>query len=225
MTLALQETITVQAEGARLEGDLVRPEPAHGLVLFAHGSGSSRFSPRNRLVADRLHDAHFATLLLDLLSLEEERIDEATGEFRFNIPLLAKRLVAAIELADFRPDTRALKIGLFGASTGAAAALIAAAERPGRVGAVVSRGGRPDLAAGALRRVKAPTLLIVGGDDHPDVLRWNRESLEQLTGPRELLMISGAGHLFEEPGRLEQVARAASDWFSEHLGPAPMPPL
>lgn len=224
MTIASAQTVTVSAATARLEGELVRPEPAVGLVIFAHGSGSSRFSPRNRLVADRLHGAHLATLLLDLLTADEAALDEATSEYRFDIPRLAVRLEAAIDFAQSRPDTRKLPVGLFGASTGAAAALTAAAGRPEAVRAVVSRGGRPDLARG-LERVEAPTLLIVGGADHPDVIRWNRESLARLKGPRELFVVAGAGHLFEEPGKLEQVAKVAADWFSEHLGPEAMPPL
>lgn len=217
MTLELSRPVRIDAAGVALDGDLVVPERAVGLVLFAHGSGSSRFSRRNRLVAGQLQDRGLATLLLDLLSREEESVDERTAEYRFDIPRLARRLVAAVDHVRSAPETRALPIGLFGASTGAAAALIAAAERPGEVYAVVSRGGRPDLAAAVLDRVEAPALLIVGGDDHPDVLRWNEESARRLGGESRLLILPGATHLFEEPGKLEEAAAAAADWFEGHL--------
>lgn len=210
-------SVLIETPGARLEGDLASPPGARGVVLFAHGSGSSRRNPRNRLVAERLQESGFATLLMDLLSPEEEHEDEETGEYRFDIPLLSRRVAAAVDFLRAGTSTRSLPLGLFGASTGAAAALIAAAERPGDVRAVVSRGGRPDLAAGALEKVRAPTLLIVGGDDHPSVLRWNAESALRIGGESRLLVIPGATHLFEEPGKLEQAAGAAADWFRAHL--------
>jgi putative phosphoribosyl transferase len=200
-----------------LEGRLTIPPDARGLVIFAHGSGSSRRSPRNQYVARSLEDEGLATLLFDLLTEEEERIDQRTARLRFDIGLLAARLVAATDWAHLDPQTSALDIGYFGASTGAAAALVAAAERPRLVHAVVSRGGRPDLAEGALARVEAPTLLIVGGAD-PDVLQLNRESLYFLRGEKRLEIVAGATHLFEEPGALELVARSAARWFRDHLG-------
>lgn len=212
----LERSFGIPAGDARLDGDLAVPEGAAGLVIFAHGSGSGRFSSRNRLVAARLREAGIATLLMDLLTAEEERVDRSTAEFRFDIRLLADRLKAAAGLAKTLPETSGLRLGLFGASTGAAAALLAATELPG-IEAVVSRGGRPDLAAEALSRVQAPTLFIVGGEDDPRVLRWNRDALEKLRGPRELTIVAGAGHLFEEPGTLEQAAEAASRWFSAYL--------
>jgi pimeloyl-ACP methyl ester carboxylesterase len=207
--------VRLPAGDATLVGDLVLPEHAEGIVLFAHGSGSSRHSPRNRFVAETLNAVGMGTLLLDLLTPEEEYADTHTREHRFDIELLARRLTAAV---DWIRDTGAprLPIGVFGASTGAAAALVTAAERPDEIGAVVSRGGRPDLAGDALRRVQAPTLLIVGGAD-PVVLRLNREASERLVGEKELLVVPGASHLFEEPGALERVARVAAQWFSQHL--------
>jgi pimeloyl-ACP methyl ester carboxylesterase len=214
---AARVPVSIPADGTSLEGDLVVPREAQGLVLFAHGSGSSRFSVRNRAVAERLRAAGIATLLMDLLTDIEEGMDESSGEFRFDIGLLEGRLEAGALFAAARPETRGLPLGLFGASTGAAAALALAAARPDLVRAVVSRGGRPDLAADALDRVEAPTLLIVGGQDHPDVLRWNREALARLRGRKELLVIPGAGHLFEERGALEAVADAAAGWFGAHL--------
>lgn len=219
----LERAVVIPAGEARLDGDLSVPEGAFGLVIFAHGSGSGRFSRRNRLVAARLQEAGIATLLMDLLTADEERVDRATAEFRFNIGLLAERLKAAASFARTLPETSGLRIGLFGASTGATAALIAAAELPW-IDAVVSRGGRPDLAADALCRVQAPTLLIVGGDDDPRVLRWNREAHDELHGLRELLIVPGAGHLFEEEGTLERAADAARQWFADYLSaktPAP----
>jgi putative phosphoribosyl transferase len=199
-----------------LHGNLLIPEQAKGLVAFAHGSGSSRRSPRNQYVARVLRNAGLATLLFDLLTLEEEAEDLITGKQRFDVGLLARRLVGATDWLQSNERTRRLKLGYFGASTGAAAALIAAAERANVVGAVVSRSGRPDLAAPVLDQVKAPTLLIVGGNDLP-VIGMNRESLAKLRVEKQLVIVSGATHLFEEPGALEQVAELASDWFVEHL--------
>lgn len=211
-----EEPVQVPAGGALLEGDLALPENAKGIVLFAHGSGSSRFSPRNRFVARELQQAGLGTLLMDLLTREEEAVDLRTAHLRFDIPLLAERLVAAIDWLRSRPDTRSLRIGLFGASTGAAAALVAAAERPEAVSAVVSRGGRPDLAREALSRVKAPTLLIVGGRDYP-VIELNQEAMKALTCHKEMVIVPDASHLFEEPGALEEVARLACEWFCRYL--------
>jgi putative phosphoribosyl transferase len=199
-----------------LPADLAIPQGALGVVLFAHGSGSSRHSPRNRSVARALNDAGLATLLMDLLSPEEERADTTTGHLRFDIGLLAIRLIGAIDWLSAREETRHLAIGCFGASTGAGAALVASAERADRVAAVVSRGGRPDLANGALSRVRAPTLLIVGGDDHA-VIELNRRALERLRTDAMIEIIAGATHLFEEPGALEEVARMAAAWFTKHL--------
>ena len=199
-----------------LEGDLTLPEGATGIVVFAHGSGSSRHSPRNQWVARALNEAGLGTLLLDLLTLEEEEVDERTRQLRFDIPLLSRRLAAAVDWAAQRPETRHLAIGCFGASTGAAAALETAAMRPDVVRAVVSRGGRPDLAGNLLHRVTAPTLLIVGGHD-PEVLDLNRTAYEDLAGVKELQVVPGATHLFEEPGTLQEVARLAAEWFDRHL--------
>ena len=214
-----QHEVTIDQHGLQLAGDLgLPPEPA-GLVLFAHGSGSSRFSSRNRAVARRLNDLGLATLLLDLLTADEEVIDARTAELRFDIPLLARRLTGTVDWTDRQPALAALPLGLFGASTGAAAALITAAERPQRVAAVVSRGGRPDLALPVLDRVRAPTLLIVGGHDR-EVLALNRQALAALGAPKALDIVPGATHLFEEPGALEQVAQRAGDWFLRHLRPA-----
>jgi putative phosphoribosyl transferase len=204
---------------ARIEGDLVIPERAQGAILFAHGSGSSRYSPRNRYVAQVLQEAGLATLLLDLLTHEEEVIDTRTAALRFNIRLLADRLVEATRWLVEQPQTSALPIGYFGASTGAAAALVSAALIPELVASVVSRGGRPDLAGTALRHVLAPTLLIVGGDD-VIVLELNRKALALLPGEKKLEIIPGATHLFEEPGALEAVAELARDWFVLHLSAA-----
>lgn len=196
----------------RLEGDLTLPERAKGVVLFAHGSGSSRFSPRNQFVAEELNKDGLATLLIDLLSQKEESVDVRTREMRFDISLLSGRLVAAIQwLSDFN-ETAAIPIGLFGASTGAAAALVAAAVKPELVSAVVSRGGRPDLAGDSLKNVSAPTLLIVGSRDEV-VVDLNREAFEELRCRKELQLVEGATHLFEELGALERVAQLASDWF------------
>jgi len=199
-----------------LEGTLGVPKDALGVVLFAHGSGSSRYSPRNRYVANILRKSRLSTLLIDLLTAEEEAVDIHTMHLRFDTELLAKRLVGATDWFHQNPDTRNLRIGYFGASTGAAAALIAAAQRSDAVGAVVSRGGRPDLAGSALRSVKAPTLLIVGGDD-VQVINLNRDALGQLSCEKKLVIVPGATHLFEEPGKLEEVARLATEWFVRHL--------
>ena len=208
--------VRLDAGGAVLDGDLTIPAAARGLVVFAHGSGSSRHSRRNRAVADVLVHAELATLLLDLLTGEEEQADMITAELRFDIPLLASRVVAAIDWAQTQAPTSSLPIGLFGASTGAAAALIAAAGRPSAVRAVVSRGGRPDLAEDALDLVTAPVLLIVGGRDDV-VVELNQGAYTRLRGIRELTIVPGATHLFEEPGALEEVARLAAGWFGAHF--------
>ncbi len=199
--------------GAELPGDLTLPPGARSVVVFAHGSGSSRHSPRNRAVARVLQDAGLGTLLFDLLTEDEERVDAVTAELRFDIAFLARRLVAAVDHLAEREDTARLPLGLFGASTGAAAALVAAAERPDSVHAVVSRGGRPDLAGEALGRVAAPVLLVVGGLDH-EVLRLNEQAADALAAPYTLHVVPGATHLFEEPGTLDQAAAAARDWFT-----------
>jgi pimeloyl-ACP methyl ester carboxylesterase len=199
-----------------LPGDLTIPPGATGIVLFAHGSGSSRHSPRNQFVARELEQRRLATLLIDLLTPEEEARDRHTAELRFDIGLLARRLGTIIDWLGTEPRTAALGIGLFGASTGGGAALVAAAERPARVAAVVSRGGRPDLAGPALPRVAAPTLLIVGGLDGP-VIEMNRSAARQLRAPATLTIVPGATHLFEEPGALDQVARLAGEWFAKYL--------
>lgn len=202
--------------GLELEGDLALPTAARGLVLFAHGSGSSRHSPRNRHVAAALRAAGLGTLLMDLLTRQEEALDARTGHLRFDISRLAERLVAATDWLGAQPATRDRRIGYFGASTGGGAALVAAAARPDAVGAVVSRGGRPDLAGPALADVRAPTLLVVGGRDVP-VIAMNQEALAKLRCPAQLEIVPGATHLFEEPGTLDQVARLAADWFQRHL--------
>lgn len=199
-----------------IEGELIVPNAIKGVVIFAHGSGSSRFSPRNQRVAQFLRAEHLGTLLLDLLTPQEAEVDELTREYRFDIPFLAERLMLASEWLAGRDETRTLPFGYFGASTGAAAALIAAANAPERVQAIVSRGGRPDLAEAALEHVAAPTLLIVGGRD-PEVLELNRQALELLRCERHLEIVTGATHLFEEPGALERVTRLATDWFVQHL--------
>jgi putative phosphoribosyl transferase len=210
------EAVRIELGPVVLDGDLHVPAQAAGLVIFAHGSGSSRFSRRNRAVAKVLEHAGFGTLLLDLLTREEEAEDERTAEHRFNIPLLGDRVIGAVDWARTRADLLRTPLAFFGASTGAAAALIAAAERPQMARAVISRGGRPDLAEGALARVEAPTLLIVGGDDTP-VIAMNRDAMRQMHAPVSLEIIPGATHLFEEPGALEQVARMAADWCTRHL--------
>jgi putative phosphoribosyl transferase len=206
--------IRIDAAGVRLEGNLIVPNGAKGLVLFAHGSGSSRFSSRNRSVAEVLRKRGLGTLLIDLLTHDEELVDTRTAHLRFDIELLADRLVGTTDwLGREKPD---LKIGLFGASTGGGAALVAAAQVPDRIHAVVSRGGRPDLAGDALPLVKAPTLLIVGGDDTP-VIGMNQEAFERMTCLRRMEIVRGATHLFEEPGALEEVSRLAGDWFVKYL--------
>jgi putative phosphoribosyl transferase len=208
--------LQIQAGQAVLSGDLRLPEGARALVLFAHGSGSSRHSPRNQFVARTLNDAGLGTLLFDLLTQEEEAIDLRTREHRFNISLLAERLVQATKWAQQREETRDLRIGYFGSSTGGGAALVAASKIPEDVGTVVSRGGRPDLAGDALPRVQAPTLLIVGGNDDT-VIELNEMARDQMRCEVKLEIIPGATHLFEEPGALEKVAKVASNWFSRHL--------
>jgi putative phosphoribosyl transferase len=213
-----ERTVRIPAGPVELEGNLSVPEGAKGVVLFAHGSGSGRHSPRNRYVARVLRERGLATLLIDLLTPDEEEADLRTGHLRFDVGLLAERLAGAADWLAQESDTRDLRIGYFGASTGAGAALVAAAERPQEVGAVVSRGGRPDLAGDALPRVEAPTLLIVGGDDER-VLRMNEEACARLRAEKRLEIIRGAGHLFEEPGALEEVARLAAGWFTRYLPP------
>ena len=213
-----EREVRVSAGLATLEGSLGIPDDAGGVVLFAHGSGSGRHSPRNRYVAGVLREANLATLLIDLLTPDEEEVDLRTTHLRFDIGLLAQRLVGATEWLMQNPDTKELRIGYFGASTGAGAALAAAAERPDEVGAIVSRGGRPDLAGDALPLVKAPTLLIVGGNDEP-VIGMNEEALARMRAVKRLQIVPGASHLFEEPGALEEVARLATVWFARHLGP------
>lgn len=216
MTEAIARAVRLRAEDVELDGDLHLPSGASGLVLFAHGSGSSRHSPRNRYVAEELQRAGLGTLLMDLLTREEEIAEARTGHLRFDIDLLARRLEAATDWLMQDAQTRALPLGYFGASTGAAAALVAAAGRPS-VRAVVSRGGRPDLAGAALPRVRAATLLIVGGDDVP-VIGLNRQAYELLETEKRLEVVPGASHLFEERGTLEAVAALASEWFARHLG-------
>jgi pimeloyl-ACP methyl ester carboxylesterase len=199
-----------------LEGSLVVPDLASGIVLFAHGSGSSRHSPRNRFVAEQLQDEGLATLLMDLLTQPEEAYDLRTGELRFNIEFLSQRLIDAVDWLGEKEETKPLNIGLFGSSTGAAAALVAAVRRPEKIKAVVSRGGRPDLAEGVLSQVRMPTLLIVGGYDYT-VTEINRRAFDQLQGEKEISIIPGATHLFEEPGTLEEVSRLAKNWFVRNL--------
>jgi putative phosphoribosyl transferase len=211
-----EHLVRIRADSVTLEGILSIPAGAWSVVLFAHGSGSSRHSPRNNYVAAVLRKAGIGTLLFDLLTERED----AVYETRFNIHLLTERLTAATRWLDTRPDTKKLRVGYFGASTGAAAALEAAAELGPAIGAVVSRGGRPDLAGPVLDRVKAPTLLIVGGNDDV-VIELNRQAYDRLEAEKELIIIPGATHLFEEPGALEEVARLAAEWFTRHLGAGP----
>jgi pimeloyl-ACP methyl ester carboxylesterase len=208
--------VQIQTGRVLIGGDLTVPLKAAGLVVFAHGSGSSRFSRRNRSVAQVLQGGRFATLLLDLLTREEEAIDEQTREYRFDVNRLGHRVVNAIDWVASHPQVARLPVGCFGASTGAAAALIAAAERPDSVRAVISRGGRPDLAGYALPKVQAPTLLIVGGDDEP-VIELNRAAMRRMRAPVQLEIVPGATHLFEEPGALELVSRLALTWCTKHL--------
>jgi len=208
----IELSVTVPVSDVSLDGDLTIPVGAGQVVLFAHGSGSSRHSSRNRYVAEVLQNSGLATLLIDLFTAEEEQVDNRTAHLRFDIGLLAERLVAATDWLTRNPDTVSMGISYFGASTGGGAALVAAAERPQAVRAVVSRGGRPDLAGEALSRAQAPTLLIVGGNDTP-VIELNRQAMEQLRADMQLVIVPGATHLFEEPGALEEVARLARDWF------------
>jgi putative phosphoribosyl transferase len=219
ITGSAEQTVQVAAGPVRLEGTLAIPPDPMGVVLFAHGSGSSRHSPRNRFVAEALREGGLATLLVDLLTAEEEAVDLRTRHLRFDIGLLAERLVGAIDWLGEQADTRALRVGLFGASTGGGAALVAAAERPERVGAVVSRGGRPDLAGDALPLVRAPTLLIVGEWDEP-VIDLNERARDHMRAEVRLEIVPRATHLFEEPGALEEVARLARAWLVRHLAPA-----
>lgn len=215
-TTEIERVIRVPAGGAELEGNLAIPSGARGLVVFAHGSGSSRHSPRNRFVAQYLYRRGLGTLLIDLLTGAEEAVDEQTAHLRFDIEMLAGRLADAARWLSGEPESRGLAIGYFGASTGAGAALVAAALMPDRIAAVVSRGGRPDLAGPMLGGVRAPTLLIVGGDDTV-VVQLNQEAYRRLRCVRELTIVPGASHLFEEPGALEEGARLAADWFSKWL--------
>lgn len=217
MNAQAQLALRLRAGGVTLEADLGLPDAAGGLVVFAHGSGSSRHSPRNRFVAELLRAAGLGTLLMDLLTPTEEAEDEYTRRWRFDVPLLAERLAAATAWLKEDAELTGLRIGYFGASTGAAAAIAAAARRPADVHAVVSRGGRPDLAAEALPRLQAPTLLIVGGHDEL-VLELNRQTLQQLTCTSQLEIVPEATHLFEEPGTLERVAALAAEWFRRYLG-------
>ena len=212
----IDTVVHVDAAGVTLEGNLLVPDGATGVVLFAHGSGSSRFSPRNRYVAQVLRDGGLGTLLIDLLTAQEEAVDERTRRLRFDIDMLATRLVGATQWLGANAETRQLNVGLFGASTGGGAALVAAAELPDRIKAVVSRGGRPDLAGPALPRVKAPTLLIVGGYDGP-VIEMNHDAYKRMTAERRMEIVPGATHLFEEPGTLEKAAQLARDWFVRYL--------
>lgn len=210
------EKQTVQIPSVGIVGDLTVPASSQGVIIFAHGSGSSRFSTRNQFVARLLQEANLSTLLLDLLTPEEEKVDLRTRHLRFDIELLANRLIQATTWVSGNDIIRDIPIGYFGASTGAAAALIAAAQLPESVRAVVSRGGRPDLAGTFLPKVKAPTLLIVGGEDGP-VITLNKRALNDLRGTKQLEIVPGATHLFEEPGALEAVARLAVGWFGQHL--------
>jgi len=215
-SMDFEQTLRIPVGSVEVEGNMLLPQDAGCMVIFAHGSGSSRFSPRNRYVAEQFNKSGIGTLLFDLLTPGEEEEDELTGQYRFDISLLAQRLVSVTDWLQNNPQTARLKLGYFGASTGAAAALIAAAKRQRHVSAVVSRGGRPDLAGQYLADVKAPTLLIVGGDDE-EVIELNRQAQAQMTNENKLVIIPGATHLFEEPGKLEEVARFAADWFSRYL--------
>jgi putative phosphoribosyl transferase len=212
----MEKAVQIPAGAVTLHGDLAVPQGSRGIVLFAHGTGSSRMSPRNRYVARVLADAGLSTLLMDLLTVDEEAIDTRTGHLRFDIGFLAERLGAATDWVTSSPATGHLAVGYFGASTGAGAALMAAAQRPEVVRTIVSRGGRPDLAGDALERVKVPTLLIVGGHDAP-VIGMNRKAMARMRSEVKIEIVPGASHLFEEPGTLEVVARLARDWFAQHL--------
>jgi dienelactone hydrolase len=211
-----QRAVRIPAAEIVLDGNMAIPPTARGVVLFAHGSGSSRHSPRNRFVAAELQRRSLATLLIDLLTPDEESIDAVTAELRFNVPLLAQRLLHAAAWLGKYVETKDLPLGYFGASTGGGAALVAAADRPNHVAAVVSRGGRPDLAGDALPRVKAPTLLLVGGEDH-QVIELNEQAMQAMRCPKQLTLIPHATHLFEEPGTLQQVAVRAADWFERYM--------
>jgi putative phosphoribosyl transferase len=213
-----ENVVRIPRGEATIEGNLMVPSGAKGVVVFAHGSGSSRFSPRNQYVAKELNKAGIATFLIDLLTKEEDEIDMYTAQFRFDIDLLAHRLVGATEWLKTNPATRNLVLGYFGASTGAAAALIAAAKLPKDIKAVVSRGGRPDLALGHIAKVKAPTLFIVGGNDLV-VIDLNKKAMKSFSAKKKLAIVPGASHLFEEPGKLEEVAKLAIRWFSKYLLP------
>lgn len=217
MTENYETATDIKADGVCLQGDLCVPAAAHNLVVFAHGSGSSRLSPRNRYVAEKLNSCGLATLLADLLTAEEETVDRVTRELRFDMDLLRRRVEGLVDWADSNESTGSLAIGCFGASTGAAGALLAAADKPEIVRAVVSRGGRPDLAADALSKVKAPTLLLVGGNDK-QVIELNRRALAVMTGQKDIKIVPAASHLFEEPGKLDEVADLAGEWFLRHLG-------
>lgn len=213
-----EKLVSIPSGSATINGDLNLIEKAKGIVLFAHGSGSSRFSPRNRHVATQLNNAGLATLLIDLLTPDEEAIDNRTAELRFNIAFLGERLLSVTDWIKQNDSTKSLKVGYFGASTGAAAALAAASKRRGIVSAIVSRGGRPDLAKIWLPQVKSPTLLIVGGNDHA-VIDMNKQALSELNTRKKLVLVPGATHLFQEPGTLDEVAILAIDWFSKYLAP------
>lgn len=216
MSVAGTTAVAIPVGDVVLEGDLVLPEHARGIVVFAHGSGSGRHSPRNQQVAAALNEAAVGSLLVDLLTAREDKVDRSTGKLRFDIELLARRVIGIVDWLRKHPETAELPIGLFGASTGAAAALVTAAVWPDDIAAVVSRGGRPDLALGVLSHVRAPTLLIVGGAD-TTVLELNRRALETLQTEKRLEIVPGATHLFEEPGAMDEVARLAADWFARHL--------
>lgn len=211
-----ENVVKIQVDSGFIEGNLRVPTSAKGMVLFAHGSGSSRFSPRNKYVAEVLNDAEIATLLIDLLTKHEEQIDMGTRQFRFDINLLTERLLIAAEWLKNNSKTQTLKLGIFGSSTGAAAALIAAAKLPRDVVAVVSRGGRPDLAVDYLAEVRAPSLFIVGGRDTV-VIDLNQKAMVDVSAEKKLKIVPGATHLFEEPGKLEEVAKLATAWFLKHL--------
>jgi putative phosphoribosyl transferase len=215
---AREETLVIALKDVRLQGDLRVPAVARGVVIFAHGSGSSRLSPRNRLIADYLFRKRIGSLLFDLLTEEEEGRDAMTGMFRFNIPFLTQRLAAVTDwlVARLKAQKRELPLGYFGASTGAAAALMAAAGKPDLIRAIVSRGGRPDMAAAALAKVRAPTLLIVGGSDTA-VIKLNQDAYRDIRAPKDIHIVPNATHLFEEPGALEEVAAAAAQWFARHF--------